>query len=213
MTALRSLLLAFVVVALGAAGLAARAAESGPAVGAVTAVKGTVFRESEGGKRAPVAAGAAVFKADVIVAEAAGKARIHLNDGSILSVGEGARLRIADYQSTTNGYTTRIEAAGGPLRIFVRGVLPSGRFEVESDTAVAAVRGTDFVVEVTPERTSVALLDGRVAARGTGANAGSEVVLQQAGQGTDVPRGGPPSPVTTWGAQRFATTVARASFD
>src|SRR5919199_5179023 len=80
MTALRSLLLAFVVVALGAAGLAARAAESGPAVGAVTAVKGTVFRESEGGKRAPIAAGAAVFKADVIVAEAAGKARIHLND-------------------------------------------------------------------------------------------------------------------------------------
>jgi hypothetical protein len=196
-----------------ALGIAADAAAAEPAVGAVTGIKGAVFREQPGGARGPLALGDPVFLTDVIVTEGGGKARIQLNSGSIVSVGEGARVGIAAYQSTDNQYSTRLSPAAGALRVFVNSVLPGGRFEVETETAVAAVRGTDFVVDATPEKSSVAAIDGTVAVRGAGPNAGSEVVLSRPGQGTDVPRGGAPSSPTTWGAQRFATTVARASFE
>jgi hypothetical protein len=196
-----------------ALGNVATAAAAELAVGAVTGLKGTVFRERPGGARGPLAVGDPVYVTDVIVTESASKARIQLNSGSIISVGESARVGIGGYQSTENQYATRISPAIGALRVFVNSVLPGGRFEVETETAVAAVRGTDFVVDVTPEKSSVALLDGTVAVRGVGANAGNEVVLSRPGDGTDVPRGGAPSPTATWGAQRFATTVARASFE
>jgi hypothetical protein len=39
------------------------------------------------------------------------------------------------------------------------------------------------------------------------------VLLAKSGQGTDVRRGEPPTAVTTWGAERFQATVARASFE
>jgi hypothetical protein len=196
-----------------ALGTASMAAAAEPAVGAVTGLKGTVLREQPGGARGPLALGDPVYVTDVIVTESGSKARIQLNSGSIISIGESARLGIGAYQGTENQYATRINPAAGALRVFVNRVLPGGRFEVETETAVAAVRGTDFVVDVTPEKSSVALLDGKVAVRGVAATAGNEVVLSRPGDGTDVPRGGAPSPVSTWGAQRFATTVARASFE
>jgi hypothetical protein len=196
-----------------ALGIVATAAAAEPAVGAVTGVKGAVFRERPGGGRGPLALGDPVFVADVIVTESASKARIQLNSGSIISVGESSRVGIAAYQSTENRYATRVSPAAGALRVFVDRVLPGGSFEVETETAVAAVRGTDFIVDATPEKSAVASLDGTVAVRGIGPHAGDEVVLSRSGDGTDVPRGGAPSSVATWGAQRFATTVARASFE
>src|SRR2546427_310588 len=112
-----------------------------PPVGQVMAVKGTVFREA-GGKREALSTGSVVFLADTIATEGDGKARILLSDGSILSVGEKGRIAIAQYQSTANDMTTRLDAESGAFRLFVNRSLAHGRFEVESETAVAAVRGT-----------------------------------------------------------------------
>jgi hypothetical protein len=184
----------------------------GPAIGQVSAIKGEVFRERPAGRES-VAVGTPVYVADAIVTAVGGKAKIALNDGSILSVGESGRLVIAGYQGTDNGYTTRVQPAAGAIRLFVNKTVAGGRFEVETESAVAAVRGTDFVVEVTPERTSVAVLQGIVAVHGTGAQRAAEVVLDKPGDGTDVAPGQAPTATKTWGAARLAATVKRASFD
>jgi hypothetical protein len=179
-------------------------------VGTVAALRGAVFREA-GTAREPLAAKAPIYPADVIVS-GEGKAKIILNDGSIIAIGENSRLRIADYQSVANGLKTRLDLRGGVLRLLVNRLPNRGQFEVESETAVASVRGTDWLVEVTPERTSVAVLEGVVAVAGRGA-AGAPVVLDGPGQGTDVRRGEAPTAAHPWGAARLAATIARASFE
>jgi hypothetical protein len=190
---------------------AADAAEA-PTIGQVLAVRGPVFRES-GGQREAAAPGMALRVADTLVAAPGGKAKLQLNDGSILALGENAHMRIADYQSTTNSLTTRIGLEAGAMRFLVEKTLPGGHFEIETETAVAAVRGTDFLVEATPQRSSVALVAGSVAVRGKGSFSAAEALLTQPGDGTDVAPGAAPSPPVRWGAQRFAATLARASFD
>jgi hypothetical protein len=205
----RHWLYALLVICLAPFGAAAPAGEL--IIGTVLAVRGDVFRD-HGGNREPLAAKTPLHPADVIVS-GAGKAKIGLNDGTVICVGENSRLQIAEYQSASNGLKTRLDLRWGVLRLLVNRSGAGGQFEVESETAVAAVRGTDWLIEVTPERTSVAVLQGAVAVSGRGGSAAAAVLLATPGQGTDVRRGAPPSAVTTWGTERFAATVARASFE
>jgi hypothetical protein len=187
------------------------ASAASPPVGQVAATKGAVFRES-GGRREPVRKGTALAVGDVVVTEAGGKAKLLLNDGTIISLGENARLDIAQYQSTENAYTTRLRAEQGAMRFLFQRALDLSRFEIETETAVAAVRGTQWLMDVKPGHTAVALLGGAVAVRALGAP-GGEVVLSEPGQGTDVRAGAAPTPPAVWGGARFAATLARASFE
>jgi len=190
---------------------AAQAADTQPPViGEVVAVRGAVFFDA-GTVQQPLVVKAPVHRGDSIVS-AAGKAQIGLLDGTIISVGENSRVRVADYDASGAGTRARLGLVSGVLRLLVNKISPSGHFEVETETAVAAVRGTDWVIEATPEKTAVAIVTGVVAVSGRAAPASPPVVLDAAGQGTDVPRGGAPSPPTRWGQQRFADTLARATF-
>ena len=180
-------------------------------IGSVMAVRGDVFRD-EGANREPLVAKTPLHPSDVIVS-GTGKARIGLNDGTIICIGENSRVQLAEYQSTANGLKTRLGLKAGVLRLLVNPWNTGGQFEVESEVALAAVRGTDWLIEVTPQQTSVAILRGTVAVSGRGAVTTAAVLLTTPGQGTDVRRGEPPTPVATWGAARLASTVARATFE
>jgi hypothetical protein len=180
-------------------------------VGSVLAVRGDVYWVV-GGRRQPLTANMPVHSGGTIVS-AAGKAKIALDDGTIISVGENTRVRVADHDRASNNSMTRVSLVVGALRLLVAKVTSAGTFEVETETAIAAVRGTDWVIEATSEQTSVAVVTGVVAVSGRDANAQSTVVLDAPGQGTDVRRGSPPTPVAQWGAQRFSATVARATFE
>ncbi len=180
-------------------------------VGSVLAVRGAVFSEV-GGRQQAVLANTPVHLGDTIVSMG-GKAKIALDDGTIISVGENSRMRIADYGDAANNFKTRVSLLSGLLRLLVAKVTPAGRFEVETETAVAAVRGTDWVIESTPERTSVAVVSGAVAVSGRDGQAQTTVVLDAPGQGTDVARGSAPTAVAHWGAARFDSILARATFE
>ena len=180
-------------------------------VGSVLAVRGAVFWDAGSGQQ-PLKVNAPVRLGDTIVS-VAGKAKIALDDGTIISVGENSRLRVADYDNAPNNLKTRIGLISGAIRLLVAKVTPAGKFEVETETAVAAVRGTDWVIEATSEQTAVAIVSGVVAVSGRDGQSQSSVVLDAPGQGTDVRRGSAPTPVAQWGAQRFTNTLARATFD
>ena len=180
-------------------------------VGSVLAARGAVFLETAAGQQ-PLTRNAPIHLGDTIVS-AEGKAKIALDDGTIVSVGENSRVRVAEFDRSAGDFKTRASLISGVLRLLVAKVTPAGKFEIETETAIAAVRGTDWVVEATPERTSVAIVSGVVAVSSRAEQAPATVVLDAAGQGTDVRRGSAPTPVAQWGAQRFADTVARATFD
>lgn len=205
----RNLILACLLCAAIACTSSARAAEI--IIGSVLAVRGEVSRAAEAG-RSPLAARDPIYLGDTIVS-GVGKAKISLNDGTIISIGENTRLRLSMYQSTANNLTTRLDILSGVLRAFVARVVASGRFEIESETAIAAVRGTDWLIDVTSKGTGVAVISGVVAVSGRAGQSPTTVLLNAPGQGTDVARNGQPEPPHAWGAQRFATTLARASFE
>jgi hypothetical protein len=190
------------------------AASSGHAaelvIGSVLAVRGEVFRAGDAGQ-APLAAKAPVHLGDTIVS-GAGKAKIGLNDGSIVSIGENTRLRLSTYQSTSNDFTTRLSMLSGVLRAIVGRIVARGRFEIETETAIAAVRGTDWLVDVTSKGTAVAVVSGVVAVSSRG-KPQTAVVLDTPGRGTDVAPGEEPHAPHAWPAQRFQTTLARASVE
>jgi len=188
---------------------AGRAAEV--IVGSVLAVRGAVSSDAGAGPQA-LAANAPVHLGDTIIS-AAGKAKIALDDGTIISVGENSRVRIADYGSKPGELKTHLSLLSGVLRLLVAKITPTGTFEVETETAIAAVRGTDWLIEATPELTSVAILSGAVAVSGRDAAAQTTVVLSEPGEGTDVRRGSAPTAVAGWGARRFINLLARATFD
>ena len=98
-----------VVVTLFAAG-SATAAEA--VVGSVLAVRGTVFAESAG-SREPLTANALVRRGDAIVSTA-GKAKIALEDGSVVSVGENTRVRIDEYQRGARNAKARLALVAAP---------------------------------------------------------------------------------------------------
>ena len=179
-------------------------------VGSVLGVRGDVFVEADGSLQ-PLRANAAVRSGDAIVSDR-GKAKIALHDGSVISVGEHARVWIRRYEHKAGNVKAQLALVSGALRLLVAKVAPDGNFEVESETAVAAVRGTEWLMEATPEQTSVALMSGSVAVSARGRR-DATVVLQSAGEGTDVRRGAAPTPPVTWGARRFADVLARATFD
>jgi hypothetical protein len=87
---------------------------------------------------------------------------------------------------------------------------PTGRqrdFQILTPLAIAAVRGTKWVVEATPGRTSSLVLTGAVSVSRTD-GAATPVVLRR-GQGVDVTPGGGLLQVKSWGRERVRALLAR----
>ena len=167
-------------------------------IGSVLAVRGSVFADTGAGSQ-PLTINAPLRHGDTIVANA-GKVKIALNDGTVVSVGENSRLRLGDNEILSGSVKARIHLISGALRMLVTKITPTGRFEVETETAIAAVRGTDWVIEATPEGTAVAVLRGVVAVAGRVAQPNATVVLRLPGHGTDVRPGSAPTPPAPWGS-------------
>ena len=98
---------------------------------------------------------------DELETDKAGRLRVSLRDGSILSLGSTSHLRVVQHNAVAQ--QTTLELLYGRLRSQVRKLTqPNSRFEVRTPTAVAGVIGTDFVIIATADRTTVIVLSGIV---------------------------------------------------
>ena len=79
-------------------------------------------------------------------------------------------------------------------------------FEVKTPQAITAVRGTEWAVDVTPKRTSVFVVKGRVDVRRPDGDARASLT---AGDGVDVEPGSGPLTVKRWPARRVSALMAR----
>ena len=80
---------------------------------------------------------------DLVNTQRDGRARIALDDGSVLNVGSNSSLKVTQYAS--GAQQSEVDLAYGRLRSKVAKITqPGGKFEVHTPVGVAGVVGTDF---------------------------------------------------------------------
>ena len=141
---------------------------------------------------------------DIIETGPDGKALLQFDDGSTLILGNNSRLVVRDLVSAPAEHERRVlvRAARGVLR-FVARALGDATTEiwVEAPTAVAGVRGTDWMMRIGPDNTAVFVEAGSVTVRSVGPDRKEVLVPER--KGTDVAAGKPPTEPAAWGAQRM----------
>lgn len=125
--------------------------------GEVLVMHGNIF------KGYPVSRGIHIFKGDTIMTLEKSRVRFRLNDGSILSLAAETKLTLTKsvYQKKKKRRSSFFQMALGKARLFVVKVLEYKRseFKVRTPTAVCGVRGSDFILEVTPSETIATALE------------------------------------------------------
>jgi hypothetical protein len=179
-------------------------AEAAEPVARVVALAGQAVAAPPGAGRArTLAPGAELNEGDSVSTGRESRLKIAFEDGSVLQLGAETTLTIALFAGPRDSRSVLLDAPRGVLRAIVDKLSPGARFEIRANTAVASVRGTDFMAEVKDDVAAVFVVEGVVVVAGPG----GFVTLRQ-GEGTDVPTGAAPRPVVRWGQARIDRLTA-----
>ena len=178
-------------------------------IGEVTALQGQATVQRAGSAQAmPLRVQSPVYRDDTIQTLEAAKIKLLLIDGTGLTLGERGTMTLSQLVYAPQRHTHQgvVSIARGVFRAVTRKVLPQTTFEVRTATAVAAVRGTQWLGEVTPEATAIVVLEGEVTVAHADASVRGEVVLTP-GLGTDVQGKSPPTAPRQWAEKRVSTLL------
>lgn len=121
---------------------------------------------------------------DVVNTQVNARARIALDDGSVLNVGSDSSIQVVKHDA--GAQQTELELTYGKLRTQAQKITkPDGKFEVRTAAGVAGVVGTDFFVEYANNAMNVIVFEGLVKV----CNLAGLCVVVKAGQMTSVRSG------------------------
>ena len=202
--------LALLLIAPGSGPASAQVAGS---IGAVAELVGDC-RVGRAGEAAvqPLAIGTELYEGDRVSTAEGARLKLEFVDGSVVQLGAGTELALDWFLHAPEAQTQNVllRVSAGILRVIVRLVLPRSAYGVQTPTAAASVRGTDWILEATPGATAIVGLDGAVGVRNVDAGVPGEVVLGP-GEGVTVEAGSPPPAPTVWGAARRDAFIARTA--
>lgn len=160
----------------------------------------------------PLAIGVALYQDDRLTTDADSRVEIKAVDGSILVIGGSSRVSLANFDTAAaeGGAAALIELFEGILRIDLSDDSAWDRFEVRTNTAIASVRSTQWIVEALPAKSAVFVVDGIVTVTD---RIGRGAVELMAGDGTDIPFGAQPGAPKKWGKRRVAAALARTTIE
>jgi ferric-dicitrate binding protein FerR (iron transport regulator) len=139
------------------------------------------------GKTIPAAAKTVVDWQDLVNTQVNARARIALDDGSVLNVGSDASVKVIKHDA--GAQQTELELTYGKLRTQAQKISkPDGKFEVRTP---AGVVGTDFFVDYANNAMNVIVIEGLVKV----CNLAGVCVLAKAGQMTSVRAGDNSAPL------------------
>ena len=171
-------------------------------VGSVVHHEGTVLALRAQGATTLIT-GAPVYADDRVFTNVGARARIVFVDGSALAIGPGSLVVITDYRRADDGpVDAAISLFIGIVRAVVSPAAEEGRFDVQTQMAVASSRSTRFIVAVDDPGNDAAIfvIAGHVAVTPTAPGLGT-IALEE-GLGVDIDRDTTdPSPVP-WGEAR-----------
>lgn len=178
--------------------------------GRVAAILGTMEIE-RGGTSEPATIGAPVFSGDRLRTGGNDQAKVVFQDDSVLDLAPGTDVLLVKqlFDRTGHRLESRLRLSKGKLRAWVGEAYwgPRSRYEVETATAIIAVRGTEFIVayDSTAEVTAVVCMAGEVEVAGALGVIGGQVQLSTQ-SGTEVAKGRfptPPQPVAQAQLQQY----------
>lgn len=158
---------------------------AGPAfaqvVGRVAAVQGgaSIVR---GGATKPARVGMNVRLGDLIETSAAGRAKLLFSDGSVLNIGDDSRLKVSKFvYDPEGGREGFLELLRGGVRAWVTKLRTTkNKFEVQTPTAVAGVRGTDWALRESPKHgAQIVVFGGEVAVRSLALGASGDCLAKE----------------------------------
>src|SRR5207249_10389404 len=136
------------------------------------------------GKTITASAKTSVDWLDLVSTQVNARARIALDDGSVLSVGSESSMKVVKHDAAAQ--QTELELTYGKLRTQAQKIAkPDGKFEVRTPAGVAGVVGTDFFLEYANNSMNVIVFEGQVKV----CNLAGACVLAKAGQMTSVRNG------------------------
>lgn len=121
----------------------------GPVIGIVKVVDGVAWLKLPDGSRRPVEAGTEIHERDSLQTEKSGKVNVEFKDGNLVQIQNDSMVRISEYEMNEGKRKAVIDLLKGQLRNQVKQKYngTTSSYQVKTKTAVAGVRGTDFVVE------------------------------------------------------------------
>src|SRR5712691_6076686 len=144
------------------------------------------------GKTITASAKTAVDWQDLVNTQANARARLALDDGSVMNVGSESSIKVVKHDA--GAQQTELELTYGKLRTQAQKIAkPDGKFEVRTPAGVAGVVGTDFFVafDSTTGTMNVIAFEGLVKV----CNLAGVCVLVKAGQMTSVRSGNNSEPL------------------
>src|SRR6202158_2785738 len=127
---------------------------------------------------------------DLVNTQVNARARITLDDSSVLNVGSESSVKIVKHDA--GAQQTELELTYGKLRTQAQKIAkPDGKFEVRTSAGVAGVVGTDFFVEYVNGTMNVIAFEGLVKV----CNLAGVCVLVKAGQMSSVRSGDNSAPL------------------
>lgn len=141
---------------------------------------------ARGSKTITANAKTAVNWEDLLNTQANARARVALDDGSVLNVGSDSSLKVVKHDA--GAQQTELELAYGKLRTQAQKIAkPDGKFEVRTAAGVAGVVGTDFYTEydTSTKAMNVIVYEGSVRV----CNLAGVCVMLKAGQMSSVRNG------------------------
>jgi len=186
-----------------------RTARTAQQVGTVVEFSGQCLAEA-GGQRRALRIGDPVYVGDTVDVPAGGGLQVRMTDGSVISLGSGSRMTIDNFQIGTDGQrrNARLTVPIGLLRAVVSPVSPPSVFEVDCAAGRAAVRMTDWFMDVQTQSVRVGVLEGSVVLT---SHATGRSVTIPARWGARLETGLDPAPPRLWSAAEFADVIARTN--
>jgi hypothetical protein len=183
-------------------------AQQPDSIGQVVALTGQAAVQHRAGMSTePLTMQSRVYQDDLIHTQTNSKVRLALVDGTTLVLGQESTLHLSEFvYSPGQSRKSLLTIVQGVFRLAVS-MLPRSTFEVHTTNTVAAVRGTEWLGQVTRDATAMAVLEGEVAVSHARPEVGGTVLLT-AGTGTDVVGQQPPTPPKPWGEARLRALIA-----
>jgi len=116
---------------------------------------------ARGAQQLPAPVKALVDWGDVVHTGDGGRARVALDDGSLLNVGSSSSLTVTQHNAAAQ--QTQIELEYGRIRSqVVKQSKPNSKFEIHTAVGVAGVVGTDFYLEYLNDMFQIIVFEGTV---------------------------------------------------
>lgn len=156
--------------------------------GKLTAVL-PVVNVIRGPQQTPASTSEAVYWGDVINTGHLARARVALDDGSVLSVGSDSNLTVTKHDG--GAQQTELDLNYGRVRAkAVKQVKPNASFQIRTPTGVAGVVGTDFALDSQGDTTRIVVYEGKVNFCAYKSKKNEEQEGAQGGATTEVPGAG-----------------------